>query len=111
MTGATYLWLAGSTAVFMTANAVLKVYAVKGGLPVLIGALVLFCLGNWIMVQVMRGSGLGLAIALSSVFQILAIFALAIVVFGERPTALQLAGMALGVVAVALIAWPQGGQG
>ena len=110
MTGPTLLWLALSTAVFVGANGVLKTYAVKGGLPVLLAALPLFCLGNWIMVQVMRGSGLGLAIALSAVFQLLAITAMAMVVFGERPTPLQLAGVALGVVAVALIAWPTGGK-
>ena len=75
----------------------------------LLGALVLFCLGNWLMVQVMRGGGLGVAISLSAIFQLLAITAMAMVVFGERPTPVQLAGMALGVVAVALIAWPSGG--
>ena len=30
--------------------------------------------------------------------------------FGERPTGVQMLGMALGVVAVALIAWPAGGK-
>lgn len=111
MSGMAFLWLAAATAVFVAANGVLKTYALKGGVPVLVGALALFCLGNWLMVQVMRGSGLGVAIALSAVFQLVAISVLAIVVFGERPTPLQLAGMALGVVAVALIAWPQGGRG
>ena len=75
----------------------------------LLGALALFCLDNWLMVQVMRGGGLGVAISLSAIFQLLAITAMAMVVFGERPTPVQLAGMALGVVAVALIAWPSGG--
>ena len=111
MTGAMFLWLAASTAVFVAANATLKTYAVKGGPLLLVGALALFCLGNWIMVQVMRGSGLGLAISLSAIFQLLAITAMAIVVFHERPTGLQMAGMALGVVAVAMIAWPSGGKG
>lgn len=106
-----FLWLAASTTVFVAANAVLKTYAVGGGWMVLLGALALFCLGNWLMVQVMRSNGLGLAISLSAIFQLLAISGMAMVVFGERPTGLQLAGMALGVVAVALIAWPQGGQG
>ena len=75
-----------------------------------VGALALFCAGNWLMVQVMRLNGLGLAIALSAIFQLVAISVMAIFVFGERPTALQLAGMALGVVAVAMIAWPTGGK-
>jgi small multidrug resistance pump len=103
-------WLAASTVVFVAANGILKTYAVQGGWLTLAFALGLFCVGNTLMVQVMRQSGLGLAIAVSGVFQLLAITLLAVVVFGERPTGLQLAGMLLGVVAVALIAWPTGGK-
>ena len=110
MTPVTFLWLAASTAVFVAANGVLKSYAIKGGPPVLAGALALFCLGNWLMVQVMRANGLGVAIALSVVFQLIAISAMAMVVFHERPTGLQLGGMALGIVAVVMIAWPAGGK-
>jgi glucose uptake protein len=73
----------------------------------LVAAQALFCLGNTLMVQVMRGNGLGVAIALSVVFQLVAITAMAVVVFGERPSPLQLAGMALGIVAVLMIAWPE----
>ncbi|QYZ70826.1 hypothetical protein [Neotabrizicola shimadae] len=103
-------WLAASTVVFVAANAVLKTYATQGGPWVLAGALALFCIGNTLMVQVMRTSGLGLAISLSAVFQLVAISLMAMVVFGERPTALQLAGMGLGLVAVTMIVWPQGGE-
>lgn len=107
MSGVLFAWLAASTAVFVAANAALKTYALQGGIWVLVGALALFCLGNTLMVQVMRGNGLGVAIALSVVFQLVAITAMAVVAFGERPTGLQLAGMALGVVAVLMIAWPE----
>ena len=69
----------------------------------------LFCLGNYLMVRVMRENGLGLAIALSLIFQLIAITAMAFVWFGERPTALQMAGLALGLVAVGMIIWPPGG--
>lgn len=99
-----YAYLAASTAVFMAANALLKTYAGGARLEVLIGALLLFCLGNYIMVWVMKGGGLGVAISLSAIFQLIAITGLAVVVFGERPSALQMAGMGLGIVAVALIA-------
>jgi glucose uptake protein len=102
----TLAWLAISTAVFVAANGVLKTYAQQGGVWVLVGALTLFCLGNTLMVQVMRGNGLGVAIALSVVFQLVAISAMAMVVFGERPSLMQLAGMGLGIVAVMMIAWP-----
>lgn len=107
MSGVLFAWLAALTAVFVAANAALKTYALQGGIWVLVGALALFCLGNTLMVQVMRGNGLGVAIALSVVFQLVAITVMAVVVFGERPTGLQLAGMALGVVAVLMIAWPE----
>lgn len=110
MNGLAFFWLSAATAVFVTANAVLKVYATKGQVSVLVGALALFCLGNFLMVQVMKANGLGLAIALSAIFQLVAISVMAIFVFGERPTGLQLAGMALGCVAVAMIAWPTGGK-
>ena len=102
-------YLVASTAVFMAANATLKTYAAKGGFWVLAGALLLFCLGNFLMARVMRENGLGLAIALSLIFQLLAITAMAFLWFGERPTGLQFAGLALGVVAIAMIVWPQGG--
>ncbi len=104
MSGVIYAYLAASTAVFMAANALLKTYASGAGVTVLGAALALFCLGNYIMVWVMRGGGLGVAISLSAIFQLLGITAMAVVVFGERPTGLQMVGMGLGVVAVALIA-------
>ena len=108
MSGAVLGWLVASTVVFMAANAVLKTYAVQGGFWVLAGALALFCVGNTLMVQVMRGQGLGVAIALSVVFQMVAVTLLAMAAFGERPGPMQWAGIALGVVAVVLIAWPKG---
>ncbi len=104
----TYLWLIASTTVFMAANSALKVYASNGGIWMLVGALALFCVGNTLMVQVMRGEGLGVAIVLSAIFQMVAITLLAAVAFGERLAPLQWAGLALGVVAVAMIAWPKG---
>jgi small multidrug resistance pump len=109
MNGVVLAYLAGSTVVFMAANATLKTYAQKGGPWVLVGALALFCLGNYLMVRVMRENGLGLAIALSLIFQLIAITGMAFLWFGERPSPLQMAGLALGVVAVGMIVWPQGG--
>lgn len=109
MSGSVLAFLAASTGVFMGANSMLKLYAAKGGLPTLIGALALFCLGNVLMVQVLRANGLGIALALSLIFQLVAITAVAFVFFGERPTALQIAGVLLGLVAIAMIAWPKGG--
>ena len=111
MNGLILAHLIGSTAVFMAANAALKTFAVQGGNGLLTGALALFCLGNFLMVRVMRENGLGLAIALSFIFQLIAITVMAMVLFGERPSPRQIAGILLGVVAVAMIVWPGGEAG
>jgi small multidrug resistance pump len=110
MSPGSLLWLLSAMAVFVTANATLRAYAASSHLPTLLGALALFSVGNVMMVRLMRESGLALAISVSSVLQLLLISLLAFAWFGERPTGLQLGGMALGVVAVVLIAWPQGGR-
>ena len=101
--------LVGSTLVFVAANAALKTYAASGGFALLVGALALFSVGNFLMVRVMRENGLGLTIALSLIFQLIAITLMAVVWFGERPSPLQIAGLVLGVIAVSMIVWPQGG--
>lgn len=111
MTSGSILWLSGAMAAFIGANAVLRTYAASSYLPTLIGALILFSVGNLMMVRLMRESGLAIVVSVSSVAQLVLISGVAFLWFGERPTAMQLAGMALGVIAVALIAWPQGGRG
>lgn len=111
MSGALILWLAGAMAVFVAGNTVLRAYSANGLAWVLVAALCLFTLGNLMMVRLMRESGLAVAISVSSIVQLVLIGVIAWFVFGERPTNLQLAGMALGVVAVALIAWPVEAKG
>jgi glucose uptake protein len=111
MSGGSILWLAGAMAVFITANSVLRAYVANSQLWVLLGALALFCVGNVMMVRLMRESGLAVAISVSSIVQLVMIGLVAWFIFGERPTGLQIAGMALGVVAVAMIAWPTGAKG
>lgn len=107
----TFGWLLVSTVVFMAANSVLKIHATQGGYWALAGALALFCLGNTLMVQVMRGNGLGVAISLSVVFQMVAITLLAVAVFGEKLSLINWAGIGFGILAVVLIAWPKGATG
>lgn len=109
MNAVTLSFLAASTAVFMVANTWLKTYATGGKPLMLLAALAAFCLGNTLMVKVMQGNGLGLGLALSLVFQLVAVTVIAALWFGERPSPLQLLGVALGVVSIALIAWPKGG--
>lgn len=107
MTGATLLWLGGAMAVFLTATSALRHYVGSAQTSVLLGALVLYCVGNLMMIRIIRDNGMALAVAVSSVLQLVLATAIAVAIFGERPTPLQWAGIALGVLAVALIVWPQ----
>jgi small multidrug resistance pump len=100
------LWLGLATAVFLTASATLRTYVAAPRAGLILAALALYCVGNLMMVRVMRESGMAVAISVSSVLQLVLATLVAVAVFAERPTPLQWAGIALGVVAVALIAWP-----
>ena len=111
MSGGLILWLCGAMAVFITANSVLRAYVTNSHLWVLLGALVLFSIGNLMMVRLMRESGLAVAISVSSIVQLVMIGLVAWFIFGERPTGMQIAGMALGVVAAAMLACPPGAKG
>lgn len=105
------LWLSGAMAAFVLANSVLRAYAASGAWPTLALALFCFLVGNLMMVRLMRESGLALAVSISSVVQLVALALIGVLWFGERLTGVQTAGVALGIVAVAMIAWPTGAEG
>jgi glucose uptake protein len=111
MSGGFTLWLGAAMVVFLTASATLRHYVDNSKLWVLLIALCLYTLGNLMMVRLMRETGMAVAISVSAVLQLVLASAVGLTLFGERPTALQMAGLALGVVAVALIVWPEQGQG
>lgn len=98
-------------AAFVAANSVLRAYAGSGALLTLMAALGFFLVGNLMMVRLMRESGLALAVSISSVVQLVALALIGVLWFGEKLTGLQMAGVVLGIVAVALIAWPTGVRG
>lgn len=108
MSPGSLLWLAMAMAVFIAANSTLRAYAASSWWPTVVLALILFSVGNLMMVRLMRESGLAVPIAVSSVAQLVLITLVAVVVFGERLSLVQGIGLALGVVSVALIAWPKG---
>lgn len=109
MSAVTLAWLAGAMVVFLSATSALRLYIGTAQLSVLAGALMLYCVGNLMMVRIIRDSGMAIAVSMSSVLQLVLSTAIAVMIFGERPTTLQWTGIALGVMAVALIIWPQEG--
>lgn len=108
MSGAFLGWLGAAMIVFLSASAALRSYVDNDRIVVLVGAMVLYTLGNLMMVRLMREGGMAVAISVSAVLQLVLANAVAVVWFGERPEMLQLVGIGLGVVAVGLIILPQG---
>lgn len=104
------LWLAGAMVVFLSAATASRAYVSNSNLPVLVLSLTLYCVGNLMMVRLMREGGLGLAISASAIAQLLLINVIAFVIFGERLNNLQIAGVGLGVVSMVLMLLPLQGK-
>lgn len=58
----------------------------------LLASLACFCLGNYLMVRVMRENGLGMALALSLVFQLVAVTVIAFFGFWQTPERIAIGG-------------------
>lgn len=97
-------FLIAATVIFIAAGTTSKAWALSSdGRYLLVGVLVLYTLGNLVMLRLVRDLGLGIAISLSSVVQLLAINLIAIGYFQETLTSTQTIGIILAVFAVALI--------
>jgi glucose uptake protein len=100
------LWLAGAMVAFLAAATASRAYVASNTMVLLLVSLALYCVGNLMMVKLMREGGLGLAISVSAVAQLVLINVIAFTLFGERPSMPQLAGVGLGVVAMILMLVP-----
>ena len=106
MSAGTLIWLAGAMLAFLAASSLLRGYVDSGRAMQVVAALVLYTAGNLMMVRLMRDGGMAVAISVSAILQLVLANLVAMTAFGERPGATQVAGIALGIVAVALILWP-----
>jgi small multidrug resistance pump len=104
------LWLAGAMTIFMAGATASRAYIATSNVLVLVLSLTLYCIGNLMMVRLMREGGLGLAISASAIVQLIVVNIIAFAVFGERLSTPQLAGVGLGVVAMALMMFPLEGK-
>ena len=103
-------WLIAAMIVFLSAATASRYYVSTNNILLLVFSLALYCVGNLMMVRLMREGGLGLAISASAVAQLLLINVIAFAVFGERMTLTQIAGVALGVVSMGLMLLPSSGK-
>ena len=90
----------------MAAAACAKLYVLEPAWSRLAGALALYTAGNLVVIRVLREVGLGLAMSLSTIVQLIVVNLMAVLIFRERLTGLQYAGVALGLAAVALMLLP-----
>ena len=102
------LWLAGAMATFLGAATASRTYIATNSILVLVLSLALYCVGNLIMVRLMREGGMGLAISVSAVAQLLLINVIAYFVFDERLAPSQMVGAGLGLIAMVLLLFPIG---
>ncbi len=92
-----------STAIFIAAASAAKAWTLAPGYGKLALTLVLYTLGNLVMLRLIRDFGMGVAISLSAVIQLIAVNLVAFAFFGERVDTVQGAGILLAVLAVALV--------
>jgi len=92
-----------STAIFIAAASAAKAWTLAPGYGKLALTLVLYTLGNLVMLRLIRDFGMGVAISLSAVIQLIAVNLVAFAFFGERVDTVQAAGILLAILAVALV--------
>ncbi len=69
----------------------------------LVLTLVLYTLGNLIMLRLIRDVGMGVALSLSAIVQLVAVNVVAFAFFGERVSIVQATGLFMAIIAVAMI--------
>ena len=106
MSGTVYALLALTTVIFTAAASVSRIYSLDGRTFIVVIAMTLYVIGNLLMIPIMRAAGLGVALSVSTIAQLILANVVAFMFFHERPAPVQLAGLALGLVSMALILFP-----
>lgn len=97
------LQLGLACAIFILAASGAKAWALSPSPWRIALTLALYTAGNLIMLRLVREVGMATAFSVSAVLQLVAVNAVAILVFGERVGAVEGLGLGLAVLAVALI--------
>lgn len=92
-----------STVIFLLAATAAKQWGLSPSFGKIVLTLALYSLGNLIMLRLIREFGMSVSFSLSAVIQLVAVNVVALAFYGERVSAVQAAGIALAVAAVALV--------
>lgn len=102
------LLLGASTVTFIAAASAAKSWTLSANNWALLAlTLLLYTIGNLIMLRLIRDMGMGIALSLSGIVQLVAVNLVAVAIFGERLTLQQSIGLAMGLTSVVLILWPR----
>lgn len=97
------LQLGAACAIFILAASGAKAWALSPSAWKILLTLALYTAGNLLMLRLVREIGMATAFSVSAVLQLIAVNAVAILYYGERVGLVEGVGLALAVVAVALI--------
>jgi glucose uptake protein len=108
VSGLVYALLALTTVIFTGAASVSRIYSIDGRTFIVVIAMTLYIIGNLLMIPIMRAAGMGVALSISTITQLVLANVVAFMFFQERPAPLQIVGLLLGLVSMALIMLPTG---
>lgn len=100
--GAVAFLLVG-VSIYTTAASLLRLYIERDHLGWLVASLTLYTIGNVLLAQVMRTMGLGVTVSASTFATLIAVNAVSLLVFGDKLSGVQIAGIALGLAAWVMI--------
>ncbi len=103
MTPLAFVQIGIATAVFIAAASSAKAWAVAPAPWRVVLTMVLYVVGNLIMLRLLRQVGMATAFSVSAVLQLVAVNLVAILVFGERIGVAEGIGIVLAIAGVALI--------
>jgi multidrug transporter EmrE-like cation transporter len=103
MTVSAFIQLCVATAIFIGAASSAKSWAISPSLGRVIFTLVLYVIGNLLVMRLLRQVGMAATFSITAVLQLVAINLVAILVYGERVGLAEGTGIAMAVAGVALI--------
>jgi multidrug transporter EmrE-like cation transporter len=103
MTASAFLQLCFATAIFLGAASSAKAWSISPSFGGVIITMVLYVIGNLLIMHLLRQVGMATAFSISSVLQLVAVNLIAIFVYGETLGLAQGAGIVMAIAGVALI--------
>ena len=91
---------------FVGGATLLRMFALSDKWPLLAASLISYGLGSFLMTRLMKNESFAVLMSVNNTLQLAVIVLIGVLVFNERLSSLQLAGFALALVAVALMAVP-----